>query len=104
MPVDKGSPEATREYWRAQRQKQRDRDREKYNEYMRELRRKAPLGDDLDEQKELNPTDPRNPAQHGTVTRYRRHKCRCGPCKQANAEAMQKYRAKKKAREERGEG
>lgn len=74
----------------------REANRSRYNAYMRNYRRKAPQGHDPDEQKDENPHDPRNPAPHGTVQRYRRHQCRCNQCKMANAEAQANYRAKKR--------
>jgi hypothetical protein len=77
-------------------QRWRENNREKYNAYMRNYRSKAPQGDDPDHQKEVNPHDPRNPAPHGTVQRYRRHKCRCPQCKAAQREAQAEYRARKK--------
>ena len=95
-PIKAASPKLTnaqlesrRAQQRAYAKRKRATDRawvERRNAAQRKLRAKAPS------LKDENPNDPRNPAEHGTVQRYRRYKCHCPRCTMANRDSMRIYR------------
>ena len=95
-PIKAASPKLTnaqlesrRAQQRAYAKRKRATDRawvERRNAAQRKLRAKAPS------LKDESPNDPRNPAEHGTVQRYRRYKCKCPRCTMANRDAMRMYR------------
>ena len=86
------SPESARAAARAWNVANRDR----YNAAARE-RRRSPLPPSKDEAAR---TDCRFPPEHGTVTMYRRHGCRCERCRMANSDEVALNRARRKARDE----